>query len=724
MRHVPVLLALAACGAPPDPTPPICPDPAGAPIDALPVARLDADATAPTILKWVDEAEDAVATVRDPDPTTGWLPDPTRVSTLTIDLGPYAGRPVWLDTLTLEFLPGALPTAIEVRRLDACGGAVLAREDLVPAASVALALDGCGACVEVAVTAVDGTRLVGATLTARDPVVAPPAEPAPIALGDRHPALGVVEGFYGPPWSFLERRRLVDMLGAHGMGTYLYAPKDDPLHRAAWRDPYDPAFLSEFADLARWGAARKVDVVFGMSPFLDLDPGSSADVDALTAKLGAFVDAGVPGVAIFADDIELEGGVTVDAALGDAQVAVVNEVVRRLAVTTPDLTVWFVGTVYSNARLAGFPEGDAYLESLAGLDPTVHVMWTGTDTFSPTLSPGDLDDAATQVGRPLSLWDNAWANDAGDGLTGRILLGPWSGRSPDLLEVLDGGVMNPSIQGGLSRLSVGTFAAWVARADEGLIAEDARAQRLAAATAELRYTAGAAASSDRDTLLLLRVMESFDGSGTQIPTHRALSADAETVAEALLAGALPDPTPLTALAQRAAGLSVLHTSVHHSGIAPELVDELDLPLRKVAALAEVVTAALELVARRAAGEPDGDATLRLEEAAARLPASARFLVDTEAVDRLTTAALIFSPSVPVAAPERTGEPPTTCTVGTQMVWAPFSGIDTLYVDGLPGADVVGTTVRWTPRWPGRFEAVAVGTGAVPRIVRTTLVCAP
>ena len=37
------------------------------------------------------------------------------------------------------------------------------------------------------------------------------------------------------------------VLGAHGLATYIYAPKEDPLHRAEWRTPYDAAFVDRFA---------------------------------------------------------------------------------------------------------------------------------------------------------------------------------------------------------------------------------------------------------------------------------------------------------------------------------------------------------------------------------------------------------------------------------------------------------------------------------------------
>ncbi|WP_304407844.1 beta-N-acetylglucosaminidase domain-containing protein, partial [Bacteroides acidifaciens] len=50
---------------------------------------------------------------------------------------------------------------------------------------------------------------------------------------------GVVEGFYGTPWSHQARLRQLKFYGENKMNTYIYGPKDDPYHSAPnWRLPY------------------------------------------------------------------------------------------------------------------------------------------------------------------------------------------------------------------------------------------------------------------------------------------------------------------------------------------------------------------------------------------------------------------------------------------------------------------------------------------------------
>ncbi|MBI2990565.1 MAG: beta-N-acetylglucosaminidase domain-containing protein, partial [Deltaproteobacteria bacterium] len=49
---------------------------------------------------------------------------------------------------------------------------------------------------------------------------------------------GIVEGFFGPPWSMAHRAAIFEFGARRGMNTYLYAPKDDPYHRERWKEPY------------------------------------------------------------------------------------------------------------------------------------------------------------------------------------------------------------------------------------------------------------------------------------------------------------------------------------------------------------------------------------------------------------------------------------------------------------------------------------------------------
>jgi hyaluronoglucosaminidase len=64
------------------------------------------------------------------------------------------------------------------------------------------------------------------------------------------PLRGVVEGFYGPPWSTADRLSQLDFLASTKQNVYVYSPKDDPYLRAQWRQPYPPDQLAVIRQLS------------------------------------------------------------------------------------------------------------------------------------------------------------------------------------------------------------------------------------------------------------------------------------------------------------------------------------------------------------------------------------------------------------------------------------------------------------------------------------------
>jgi hypothetical protein len=116
--------------------------------------------------------------------------------------------------------------------------------------------------------------------------------------------IGVIEGFFGRPWTWAERTETLRFLGGRGYGFWLYAPKADPYLRRRWREPYPEAELAELRAFA--AACRDADVRFGvgLTPFelhFGFDQMAKA---ALSAKLAVLDDAGVQDLAILFDDMK------------------------------------------------------------------------------------------------------------------------------------------------------------------------------------------------------------------------------------------------------------------------------------------------------------------------------------------------------------------------------------------------------------------------------------
>ena len=120
---------------------------------------------------------------------------------------------------------------------------------------------------------------------------------------------GVIEGFYGPPWSWEVRAEVMAWCHQRGMGVYLYVPKDDPRHRERWREPYGPEELAGFDALV---AADTLAVGFAISPGLSMDYAADDDRAALAAKVDQLVERGVSLVALLLDDIPVRPGLGPD----------------------------------------------------------------------------------------------------------------------------------------------------------------------------------------------------------------------------------------------------------------------------------------------------------------------------------------------------------------------------------------------------------------------------
>lgn len=124
--------------------------------------------------------------------------------------------------------------------------------------------------------------------------------------GPTVPYRGVVEGFYGTPWSHEDRLSMIEFCGDVRMNTYIYAPKDDSKHRDQWRELYDDAEEVKLTELIHACAENNVRFVYALSPGLDFRftaDGYEADFEALMAKYDSLYRLGVRDFALLLDDL-------------------------------------------------------------------------------------------------------------------------------------------------------------------------------------------------------------------------------------------------------------------------------------------------------------------------------------------------------------------------------------------------------------------------------------
>jgi hypothetical protein len=679
--------------------------------DIVGFVRLGASGTEPNaVWPWPREAEDAIATLRDDDPDTGWAAPVGARSTLTLDALPWLGREIELSWIGMTF-EGARPSDVVVRLLHGCGGDPLRTFHWGDPGRGLDLRDSKAGCVEIDLSVADGVRfrLTGLSVYTTDPSAAP-AEPAvgpTAATAGSVPAMsGVIEGFYGVPWSWRERAAMVRMLARSGLGLYLYAPKDEPLHRSRWREPYPAEDLERFATLDRLADALGIALYFGISPFIDFDAATDADYGTLRDKVAAMLDAGITRVAVLADDIEMEGDVTVDGSLGALHVDVADRLLADLQAVAPEASLLFVPTVYSDERLDAWEGGAAYLEALARLDPGIRVLWTGPATSNATLSATDLARFSSLVGRRPLVWENFWANDGGDGFQGRLPLAPYSGRGPDLPGAVAGIAHNPMIQGALSRLAAAAFGYWLAHPET----TDAGAARAAAARLESGGEFYASADASRDGDLLDFVMRLWDGHAQQVSRFAEMDAAMDALDGRLDALDSLPAAELGSLLPILGRMAAIESEIWHSGLDPDLADELAFPMRRVRLDAEMALWALASLGEKMAGRGGEAYEASARQVDEEATACRFFFSRGRARDLLNRIAAVEPRDLAFEAPERNGAPAPECRAGEALSWSPFDGALSLEAFGLPGATAAGGTLVWTPPHPGRYHGVVIVSG--------------
>ncbi len=266
---------------------------------------------------------------------------------------------------------------------------------------------------------------------------------------------GVIEGYYGTPWSHRDRLWLIERIGGWGMNRYVYAPKDDPLHRARWRDPYPDTKLREFEALIETGARVGVEVGFAVSPGRSIRYASADERAALLAKFRAFRELGSSWLMLALDDVPsaLLHDEDRDAfsSLAEAHVELAGELQQALG---PEVTLCVVPMDYLGV------EPTPYLETLGrGLDSAILLGWTGRTVISPSITCEEAARRAATLRRPVLIWDNVPVADGP--MRPMLHLGPYVGRDPELAQHVCGILLNPMSQVRASAIVLRTAAAYL-----------------------------------------------------------------------------------------------------------------------------------------------------------------------------------------------------------------------------------------------------------------------
>ncbi|WP_299413065.1 beta-N-acetylglucosaminidase domain-containing protein [Acaryochloris sp. IP29b_bin.148] len=268
---------------------------------------------------------------------------------------------------------------------------------------------------------------------------------------DQQWGYGVIEGFFGQPWTWQARLDYANFLKANGFQFYIYAPKADPYLRIRWQELWPEA---TFAELKRLGERyRQVGLAWGIGInlfeiFFHYD---QQTIQQLTAKI-RYLNQFQPDIlAILFDDMR-----------GDCdRIAPVQaEITHRITELSTAQTFIMCPTYYSSSQVLDQLFGQRpphYLETLGkSIDPQVHIFWTGPEICSSSYPLEHLQEVSQKLGRKPFIWDNYPVNDSAN-MCNHLHLRAFENRPYQMAEWISGHAANPMNQPYLSQIPLKTL---------------------------------------------------------------------------------------------------------------------------------------------------------------------------------------------------------------------------------------------------------------------------
>ena len=261
------------------------------------------------------------------------------------------------------------------------------------------------------------------------------------------PYRGVVEGFYGKPWSHMARLRQLEFYGRNKMNVYIYGPKDDPYHRTPdWRIPYPEEEAERMRELVQAATDNNVIFYWAIHPGQDIK-WNDEDRDNLLRKFEHMYQLGVRGFAVFFDDISGEG------TKADKQAELLNYIDDNFIQTKHDVAPLIMCPTEYNKSWTKLEGG--YLATLGErLNKDIHIMWTG-DKVVETIDMETLDFVNPLIKRKAFIW---WNFPVSDYVQPHLLMGEVYGNGLDIKDDISAFVSNPMEYAEASKIAIQSIA--------------------------------------------------------------------------------------------------------------------------------------------------------------------------------------------------------------------------------------------------------------------------
>lgn len=242
---------------------------------------------------------------------------------------------------------------------------------------------------------------------------------------------GLVEGFYGMPFTVDQILSMLDFFKLYKLNTFIYGPKADPYHAGSWYEDYPTTLTDEerkkglltqqdFVTITTKAKECNVNFVWAIHPGLhggmgfnspsEMNPG----IEKIMDKFDRMYQLGVRGFGVFIDDMTFVPSSEMTAYL-PAQVQAKLKAKYNTATATSDQKVsplFFVPTAYSIAHTVGS------LIDLYDVDPDIVVAFTGSDVWS-NITDSNCKTMKQVINRNPLFW---WNNNCNDNYDDRLYM--------------------------------------------------------------------------------------------------------------------------------------------------------------------------------------------------------------------------------------------------------------------------------------------------------------
>ena len=259
------------------------------------------------------------------------------------------------------------------------------------------------------------------------------------------PQRGLVEGYYGNPYSEADRMGLLNMFGEMKMNTYIYGPKDDAYHKSKWREEYPTELGKKITEYVNVAKANKIEFMWAIHPGEDIQ-WNDTDRANIVNKLKAMCALGVRSFAVFWDDLWGDDGTH-----GDEQAELMNYIAAELRKVYPDVKPLTICPTQYNRGWAN----SVYLPALGTMmDSDINIMWTGNSVVD-MINYSDMTWINNQIKRKAYIWLNYPVSDY---CINHLLMGPTYGNDLNIADMLSGFVSNPMEYAEASKVSLFSIA--------------------------------------------------------------------------------------------------------------------------------------------------------------------------------------------------------------------------------------------------------------------------